>query len=246
MPIMKISQRIIRGIFFSIPLLGAVVLACFQSEKNLAPLYFASKPEYQLFLEDLGKSGQAKADAEKIFSWSRANHDWYLVAAATLSDVLADRIDPLYWTPQRIQDLSQYIVLMSYRYQVSPAFVLAVIEVESQFRADAVSPKGAVGLMQLKPETAKSVTRRWKGHKGLRDPKTNIEYGLAYLQELREQFRDPNIVMAAYNIGPTATLKKIKAGERIPTSYAEKIRKGMLNYPMPKSFPRRTGTKIWL
>ena len=83
---------------------------------------------------------------------------------------------------------------------VSPALVLAVISVESAGRADAVSPAGAQGLMQLIPATA---TRFGVGDAG--NPAQNIRGGVAYLDWLMQEFgHDPLMVLAAYNAGENA------------------------------------------
>lgn len=84
--------------------------------------------------------------------------------------------------------------------RVSPAFVLAVIGVESSGRSDAVSSAGASGLMQLMPATAErfGVTDR-------SDPVQNIKGGVAYLDWLMKEFNyDPVMVLAAYNAGENA------------------------------------------
>jgi len=81
--------------------------------------------------------------------------------------------------------------------QVSPAFALAVIAVESSGQSEAVSHAGAQGLMQLIPATAErfGVTDPF-------DPAENIRGGVAYLDWLMEEFdRDPVLVLAAYNAG---------------------------------------------
>lgn len=86
---------------------------------------------------------------------------------------------------------------------VSPALVLAVIGVESAGKADAVSSAGAVGLMQLIPETAKrfNVT-------DISDPKQNIAGGVAYLDWLLKEFNnDPVLALAGYNAGENAVKK---------------------------------------
>jgi hypothetical protein len=80
----------------------------------------------------------------------------------------------------------------------------AVIEVESGGKADAVSPKGAVGLMQVMPGTARDPgfgldpTPTGK----LVDPKTNLRAGAAYLGKMLERYGDQNKAIAAYNAGP--------------------------------------------
>jgi soluble lytic murein transglycosylase-like protein len=96
--------------------------------------------------------------------------------------------------------------------QVSPALVLAVMGIESGGKPDAVSPKGAQGLMQLIPATA---TRF--GVSDSTDPAQNIKGGVAYLDWLMTEFnRDPLMVIAAYNAGEGA----VKANAGVPP-YAE-------------------------
>lgn len=83
---------------------------------------------------------------------------------------------------------------------VSPAFALAVIMVESGGRADAISPAGATGLMQLMPATAERFDVS-----DAKDAADNIKGGVAYLDWLMETFgRDPIMVLAAYNAGENA------------------------------------------
>lgn len=89
----------------------------------------------------------------------------------------------------------------------------AVIAVESGYRRDAVSPKGASGLMQLLPGTA----RRY-GTSRLFDPGANVQAGARYLRDLLRLFgNDIELALAAYNAGENAVLRH---GRRIPP-YAE-------------------------
>jgi soluble lytic murein transglycosylase-like protein len=82
---------------------------------------------------------------------------------------------------------------------MSLALVDSVIQVESNYDPFAVSPKGAQGLMQLMPETAKRF-----GVKDIFDPKQNIEGGVRYLKFLQETFKDERLALAAYNAGEGA------------------------------------------
>lgn len=89
-------------------------------------------------------------------------------------------------------------------YNVDPLLVLAVIKVESNFDTEAVSDAGANGLMQIMPETAKSIqqNRNQKYEDDLiTDPHKNIELGVYYLSYLLHHFQDRNLAIAAYNGG---------------------------------------------
>jgi soluble lytic murein transglycosylase-like protein len=82
--------------------------------------------------------------------------------------------------------------------------------VESGFNPDAVSPKGACGIMQVMPGTAAiyGVSKR-----ELFDPDTNIRVGLTYMAEMLDLFQDRDLALAAYNCGPG---RVVDAGRRIP------------------------------
>lgn len=83
---------------------------------------------------------------------------------------------------------------------LDPALVHAVIHVESAYRADAVSEKGALGLMQLMPETA----RRFGSENAL-EPKANLRAGTRYLRFLLDHFDNrQDLALAAYNAGEGA------------------------------------------
>ncbi len=92
---------------------------------------------------------------------------------------------------------------------VDRALLQAVITAESGYDPDAISRKGAVGLMQLMPETA----RRY-GVRNLYDPAENIQGGAKYLRELMTRFNnDLSLALAAYNAGEDAI---VQHGNRIP------------------------------
>ena len=92
-------------------------------------------------------------------------------------------------------------------YDLPPALLAAVIYAESRFDPNAESEAGAVGLMQLLPETAKGIALRTGGAKfvtsDLRDPEINVRYGSWYLDHLRGRYDgDTRLALAAYHAGP--------------------------------------------
>jgi soluble lytic murein transglycosylase-like protein len=88
------------------------------------------------------------------------------------------------------------------RYGLPATFLGSVAQAESGFRADAVSPKGAVGIMQLMPATARALGA------DPADPRQNVEAGTRYLAELLLKYKDDpwqvRKALAAYNAGPGA------------------------------------------
>jgi soluble lytic murein transglycosylase-like protein len=88
------------------------------------------------------------------------------------------------------------------KYGLPKSLVRAVMAVESGFRAQAVSPKGAIGLMQLMPPTAKALGA------DPADPRQNVDAGTRYLRDLLERY-DSGLwrALAAYNAGPNAVQK---------------------------------------
>ena len=89
--------------------------------------------------------------------------------------------------------------------QLDPALLAAVIYRESRFHSDARSDAGAVGLMQLLPDTAKGIAVHTGGSKfrvsDLDDPEINVRYGSWYLRHLLDKYRDEKTALAAYNAG---------------------------------------------
>jgi len=112
-------------------------------------------------------------------------------------------------------------------YGVPAELIHSIIRIESNYNEKAVSPKGAMGLMQLMPETA-----RYYGVKNPFDPEENIKGGVLYLKDLIRLYKgQTNLVLAAYNAGQEA-LKKFNG---IPPykETIEYIKKIMALYPRP-------------
>ena len=92
------------------------------------------------------------------------------------------------------------------QYELDPALVAAVIYRESKFDPDAESSEGAIGLMQLLPDTALGIASFTEGTRfrveDLYDPEINVRYGSFYLQRLLRKYDDDErLALAAYNAG---------------------------------------------
>lgn len=100
-------------------------------------------------------------------------------------------------------ELEPHIVSAATRYRIPTALVRAIMHTESNFNSNAVSPKGASGLMQLMPGTASDMYV-----KDIFDTRDNIEGGVRYLRVLANAFGGDMVKMvAAYNAGPDAVRK---------------------------------------
>lgn len=90
-------------------------------------------------------------------------------------------------------------------YEIDYRLVLAVMKVESNFKSDAISKKGARGLLQIKPSLAKHVSKETgvfiKSPKCLEEPEKNIRIGVSHLSWLIDKFENLNTALHAYNVG---------------------------------------------
>lgn len=102
-------------------------------------------------------------------------------------------------------EYAEYVSRYSSEYGVPEELVWAVIKTESDFKASAVSGVGAVGLMQLMPDTFNEITNFRLNERldaGMRyDPETNIRYGTYYLSYLYARYENWSTAIAAYNAG---------------------------------------------
>ena len=148
-----------------------------------------------------------------------------LASEIKLREFLAD--ERIHLPVSTVEDIAASIHGASTQFGVPPEMILAVIRIESAFNTNALSHKGAVGLMQLLPSTAEEIARElrmdWPGDELLRDPSANIHMGTYYLTKLLRRFNDLSVALAAYNHGPNRIASLAAAHARLPMGYSRKV-----------------------
>lgn len=146
------------------------------------------------------------------------------------------------WTRQSLpssfrkdyQTIAQTIIDQSLRYDFDPVFISSLIVNESSFDPRQVGPVGEIGLMQLRPDTAKWIAHKrglpWRGVASLKDPVTNIKLGTALLAYLREKFNShARLYIAAYNMG-LANVKDAVERNVWPKDYSDRVMRHYIHF----------------
>jgi hypothetical protein len=151
-------------------------------------------------------------------------------------NVLADRLEKLFSKfPHRIlpaerERLAKMLVEEGGRAGIDPLFLAAVIRVESAFYTGAVSNKGAMGLMQVMPETGREVAgligMEWTGPEQLHDLEINVRLGVFYLDQLLEMYKgNYRLALTAYNRGPANVRFIVRRHGKLEPRFTEYFRK---------------------
>lgn len=152
------------------------------------------------------------------------------------SAMTAQACDPA--DPDRVLELVRTIATEE---DLDPDLALAVVDVESAGGRHQVSDAGAVGIMQLMPETASDygVTDRC-------DPESNIRAGVRYLKKLYGEFDDPLLMLAAYNAGPERVYQKGGIPEFNETTLyiAKVMNRWTLNAKASAAEEKRSGSNL--
>jgi soluble lytic murein transglycosylase len=106
-----------------------------------------------------------------------------------------------------LKTIAEMVYDESSKKKVDYRLVLAIMKIESNFRQDVVSRKGARGLLQVKPSLARYIAQDvgviWKGDTTLDEPEQNIKIGVHFFSQLIEDFENINMALHAYHVGPT-------------------------------------------
>ncbi len=160
----------------------------------------------------------ARLPADQLVPVSQIAHSW-----GWYSNSIQTLISAKQWNEIQLRfplGYRQYMADAASDTQIDTSLLYAIARQESAFRADAKSPAGALGLMQLMPRTARYTARRNGLHYRQRDllkPQKNITLGSRYLQQLLKQFNgNPVLATAAYNAGPRRVKQWLADDHEIP------------------------------
>jgi len=127
----------------------------------------------------------------------------------------------------KLKSIANMVYEEAREYEIDYRLVLAVMKVESNFRHDAVSKRGARGLLQIKPSLAKHISKEAgvsiKGAACLHEPDKNIRLGVSHLSWLMDKFENVKSALHAYNAGP-ARVRRVASEEDAPnTRFTKKV-----------------------
>lgn len=149
-------------------------------------------PTTRLWLCSQAATGYVEIPSEHLESFEQRLNDFPLVPAQPASAPETSASGTVKAT------IKELIAGAASRHQIDPDFVASVVKAESGFNPAAISPKGALGLMQLMPLTAAML-----GIENVLDPGANLEGGTKYLRQLLDQYDGDAVkALAAYNAGP--------------------------------------------
>jgi soluble lytic murein transglycosylase-like protein len=140
-------------------------------------------------------------------------HVMCLIAASTFFESSARAQTPA--GPPSIDRFANFISEASARFTVPARWIRAIIQIESAGDEHAISPRGAMGLMQLMPGTWVELSVRHGLGLDPFDPQDNVTAGTAYVRELRDRFEWAGF-LAAYHAGPTRYQQHLTTGEPLP------------------------------
>jgi soluble lytic murein transglycosylase len=126
-----------------------------------------------------------------------------------------------------IAQVAAMIVREANVHGIDANLVMAVIHIESRGNTFALSPVGAMGMMQIMPPTGEELAAQlgipWRGAQTLFDPLVNVRMGIAYLKKLESRYGNMATALAAYNWGPGRIDSKIRRGVALPASYSGSV-----------------------
>jgi soluble lytic murein transglycosylase len=187
-------------------------------------LGFMVGTRYQMVIDNVeGLHNLVAVQKGKIAELRSSNS--HLTTVVRLREVLDE--NRVHLSRASVEQMAARVDQVSRKYGVSTDMIFAVIQAESSFDPLALSDRGAVGLMQLLPSTAREVAQelniRWTDDSILWDPLTNIEMGTYYLRTLISRFDNVEVALAAYNHGPNRIATLQATNTALPLEYPGRV-----------------------
>jgi soluble lytic murein transglycosylase len=128
---------------------------------------------------------------------------------------------------EKLRAIANHVYEESREYEVDYRLILAVMKVESNFRSDAVSRRGARGLLQITPSLARHVSKDIgvpvKESKALHEPEKNIKIGVNHISGLLDKFENLKTALHAYNVGSYKIRNKVSKDYAPDTPFTRKV-----------------------
>ena len=181
----------------------------------------------------LFRSGISEAPGEKV-----AGGNYRKIIGGTVAYLKNENVT---LSERKMKTIARHVYDESLRYHIDYRLILALMKVESNFKNDAVSCKGAVGLLQIKPSlgrtVAKDIGMQWKGDSQLHDPDKNIRIGVHHLSCLMNDFTTLSSALHAYNGGASrakaAAVRKERPTVRFAGAVMKEYSKTLSSCPVP-------------
>lgn len=193
-------------------LLGAPTLAHAASPSPLVSLHTAASPADTINHGTAGAKGSSTGSV------------WQVVRESSQRLLEPDTRILRYTTRYTIStELASKIVEVATAEGLDPDLAFRLVRTESRFRARARGPRGALGLTQLMPSTARSLDRSLRTEADILDPRTNLRVGFRYLRSLIEKYDDVRLALLAYNRGEGTVDRALRRGVDPENGYSRKV-----------------------
>lgn len=200
------------------------MLLCFGGMGLFVSYWFTQKAEKSRLVQ---QESELRRDLERLSTWGKWTVDYVKIDKA-LAYLSKNRL-----TPEQRFMLTEHIWQISRSYAMDPLLILAVVAQESRGNPNARGRmqsgafSGALGLMQIKLETAKSMGAhfglRIESEEDLLRPEINVAVGSAYLIRLIAKYGSWKDALIAYNLGHSAVDRLLERGAPLPTRYYEHV-----------------------
>jgi soluble lytic murein transglycosylase len=130
-------------------------------------------------------------------------------------------------TESKLKAMAHTIYDESKSHDIDYRLILAIIKVESNFKANITARDGSRGLMQIQPSLAKGIARKkgetFKGAKDLHNPESNVRYGAYHVAKLMEEHENVSAALHVYNAGIKKAQKRLAVEEEPDTPFVRRV-----------------------